>query len=182
MIIGISNYFHNKAKIKNIIIIFLLLVLFFISLPIIYHIFPFAAKLESLDALAFYTPKQIYSIMNSWGESGRKFQFWFHLIWDFAMPITGSIFLGLLISWLLQRSFKPKSLFQKLNLIALSSIFDLLENICIMIILFYYPKQLIIFAWVKTILTTIKYSFGIPLFIIIITGIVISTKNRFQKQ
>ena len=78
---------------------------------------------------------------------------WLHLTWDFIIPILGFLFVGLFISWLLQRSFRPGSKLQKLNLLALGSVFDLLENICLISMMVGYPARPVVVAWLKTIFT-----------------------------
>ena len=128
----LSDRLHTQAKGRLILSIFAALVLFMvITLPLLSRIYPAADEMESLDDPVFYTPDEIFSTMESWGEDGRNYQLWLHLTWDLIFPIMGFLFISLFISWLLQRSFGPESKLQRLNLLALGSVFDLLENVCL---------------------------------------------------
>lgn len=179
----ISNYFHGKAKSWLILTIFAIFVLFVsISLPVIYYFYPTVDEMVSLDDPIFYTPEEIFSIVESWGEAGRTQQFWFHLTWDFIVPVLALLFIGLFISWLTQRGFNPKSKMQKMNLIALAAIFDLLENLCIEIIVMVYPSKPIAIAWFKSIFTMAKYSFGVFIILIILISLIKAIKNKFKIQ
>jgi hypothetical protein len=183
MLYKISNWFHSRAKGRLILSVLGSFVIFMgVLLPIFNHIYPASVKMISLDDPVFYTPTEIFSIVESWGNDGRTLQFWFHLTWDFIVPILGLLFIGLFLSWLLQRSFKPESKLQKLNLVALASIFDLLENFCIAIIILAYPVRPMVIAWMKIVFTLSKYGFGVLIILLILAGLVITAKNRFRIQ
>lgn len=175
----ISKFFHKLAKSWLI-----LLILFFVFFLLALVIFPAfssqSPKMISLDGPSFYSPQQIFSIIETWGEIGRSLQLWFHLTWDVLVPVLGLFLIGLSISWLTQRGFKPKSKMQKANLVALGSIFDLLENLCIVILILFYPSNSIIVAWLKTIFTSIKYFFGIVIILVILISLIKAIKNKFR--
>ena len=134
----------------------------------------------SLDDPVFFEPEEIFSIVESWGDEGRNYELWFHLTWDLVFPILGFLFMGLFISWLLQRSFNPESRLQKLNLLALGSVFDLLENICLILIIAFYPIQPVVVAWLKTIFTIIKYGFELLDIPVILVGFIKAALNKFK--
>jgi FtsH-binding integral membrane protein len=136
----------------------------------------------SLDDPVFYTQEEVFSIMESWGDVGRTYQLWFHFTWDLIFPILGFLFVALFISWLLQRGFRPESKAQKLNLLALGSVFDLLENICLVSLIVMYSDRPVAIAWLKTIFTMSKYSFGIPILLMILIGFVKAAMNKFKVQ
>lgn len=183
MLTKISNYFHARAKSWLILTIFVIFVLFVnISLPVIYYFYPTVDEMVSLDDPIVYTPEEIFSIVESWGEAGRTQQFWFHLTWDFIVHVLGLLCIGLFISWLTQRGFNPKSKMQKMNLIALAAIFDLLENVCIELIVIAYPSKPIGIAWVKSIFTVAKYSFGVVIILIIVMSLYKAIQNRFNSS
>jgi hypothetical protein len=183
MLSRLSDRLHAWAKGWLILSVFATLVLFMaISLPLLNRIYPAANKMTSLDDPVFYTPERVFSIMESWGDGGRNYQMWFHLTWDFIVPILGFSFIGLSISWLLRRSFKPASRLQKLNLLALGSAFDLLENICLVSMLVVYPARFVAVAWLKTIFTMIKYSFAIPIILVMLVGLIKAGMNGFKIQ
>jgi len=183
MLSRLSDRLHAWAKGWLILSVFAVLVLFMvITLPLLGLIYPAADEMVSLDDLVFYTPEKVFSIVESWGDGGRAYQLWFHLTWDLIFPILGFLLVGLFISWLLQRGFRPGSKLQKLNLLALESAFDLLENICIVSMIVVYPARPVAVAWLKTIFTMIKYGFAIPIILLLLIGLIKAAMNRFKIQ
>jgi len=90
---------------------------------------------------------------------------------------------SLLISWLFQRSFKPGSKLQKLNVLPVGAgLFDLLENICIVTLLTVYPAQPAVVAWLSTVCTMSKMSFLGMSTLLILVGLVKAAMSRFKKQ
>ena len=183
MLSTLSNRLYIWAKGWVVITVFAAIVLFMaITLPFLGRIYPAGSEMVSLDDPVFYTAEEIFSIMESWGDGGRIYQLWFHLTWDFIFPVLGFLFVGLTISWLLQRGFGPGSKLRRLNLVALGSIFDLLENICLVSMIVVYPAQPRVVAWLKTIFTMSKYSYAIPLILIVLIGFVAAAMNKFRAQ
>jgi hypothetical protein len=177
----ISKFFHKWSKGWLILLLFFIMVFIFITtFSILNHFYPDASKMQSLDDPVFHMPEEIFSIIESWGEVGRVQQLWFHLTWDFVIPILGFFIIGLTISWLTQRSFNSKSKMQKINLIAFASIFDLLENICLEIMLIIYPSKIISLAWFKTIFTMTKYVLAGIIIIVVLISLVKAVKNKFK--
>jgi len=178
----ISDYFSARAKTKAIIWPILSIVILFLVYAILTIYFPQSTSAISLDDPIFYTPEQIYNILESWGENQRTIELWFHLTWDFILPISMLFIFAIVISWLYQRAFNPESKYQNLNLIAFVIILDLLENIFLAILIINYPYQLIIIAWIKSIITITKYIAIIPIVLIILIGLIIAGKNKFKIQ
>jgi hypothetical protein len=138
--------------------------------------------MKSLDAPAFYTPDEIFSIIESWGAGGRSYQLWFHLTWDVVVPVLSFAIIGLSLSWLFQRITRPGSGLRRLNLLALASGFDLLENFSLAALIVVYPSRPAWIAWLKTIFTLSKYGFGIVIILLMLIGLVLVAKNRFKIQ
>jgi len=183
MLSRLSDHFHTWAKGRLILSVFAALVLFMvITLPLLGLIYPAADEMVSLDDPIFYTAEETFSIVESWDDGGRIYQLWFHLTWDFIFPILGFLFVGLSTSWLLQRGFRPGSKLQRLNLLALGSVFDLLENICLVSMIVVYPAQPVVVAWLKTIFTMSKYGFMISIILVVLIGLVTAAMNRFRVQ
>jgi hypothetical protein len=183
MLSKISNLLHAWAKGWLILAVLAALVLFMaITLPLLSQIYPAGNELASLDDPVFYRPEEIFSIVESWGDGGRSFQLWFHLTWDLIVPILSFLFIGLSSSWLLQRGFRPGSKVQRLNLLALGTAFDLLENICIISMVVVYPARPVIIAWLKMIFTMSKYGFAIPILLLFATGLIKAAMNKFKVQ
>ncbi len=173
MLTKISNWFYKVAKVKWILSILLAFISCILLYPVIYIIYPNAIDFVSLDDLTFYNLQETYLILKSWGNEGRALELWFHLIWDTIVPILYSLFFALLISWFFQRGFNPTSKLYRLNAIAiLGGFFDIMENVCIEIMIAFYPTQLISIFWLKTVFTMSKYIFGVVLIFFILIGLV----------
>jgi hypothetical protein len=153
-----------------------------ITLPLLSLLYPVENELVPLDDPVFYTSEEVFSIVESWGDGGRTYQLWLHLTWDLIVPILGFLLIGLFISWLLQRGFRTGSKLQKLNLLALAPIFDLLENICLVSIIVVYPARPVTIAWLKTIFTLSKYGIAILIVLLMLIGLIKAAMNRFKIQ
>lgn len=181
MLSRISDRFHTWAKGWLVLSVFAALVVFMvITLPLLNRIHPAADEMASLDDPVFYTPEEAFSIVESWGDDGRTYQLWFHVTWDFIFPVLGFLLVGLSISWLLQRGFRPGSKLQRLNLLALGSLFDLLENISLVSMIVIYPARPGAIAWLKTIFTMSKYGFMISIILVVLMGLVAAAMNGFK--
>lgn len=179
MFSSISKWFHRLAKGWLILVIFGLFVLLIIVQGL-FTLDPAIVEYGFLDSINIHSPAQIYTMLALYGESGRAQVILIATTWDFLLPMIYTLFFGLSISWLLKRSFKPESKLQKLNLVALGGIFDLLENALTILIVMVYPTQLLVLAWIKTITTTIKYFSGIPIIVVLLVGLVKAAINRFK--
>jgi hypothetical protein len=183
MLSRLSDHFRAWAKGWLILTTAAVLVLFMaITLPLLGRVYPAADEMVSLDDPVYYTPEEVFAVVESWGDAGRTFQFWFHLTWDFIVPVLGLLVVSLSISWLLQRGFRSGSKLQKLNLLALGSVFDLLENLCLAIIIAVYPAQPVAVAWMKTISTMSKYGFMLSIILVVLIGLFAAAMNRFKVQ
>lgn len=182
-LIKISSFLLNKAKIRLIVIFLALLVLKFMSLPYLENLLHIKENTVSIDKPYFYTPNEIYGILTGWGDKGRSSQFIIHITWDLLLPIIYFFFLGFLISWLTKRGFNRNSKFQRLNLVSLVAVVDLLENISLFILIIIYPAKSNLFGWAKTGLTLVKYYlFGPAILFALITSLLFALKNKFKLQ
>jgi hypothetical protein len=181
MLAKISRVLHSWAKGWLILVIFAVFVVFVaVTLPVL-QAAP-GGSIESLDARFFYTPEEAFSTVASYGDAGR---FWIriYLTWDIVNPILYTLAFSLLISWLLQRGFKPGGKLQELNVLPVGAgLFDLLENICIVTLLTVYPAQPAVVAWLSTVCTMSKMSFLGVSTLLILVGLVKAAMNRFKKQ
>jgi hypothetical protein len=181
MISNLSNLFHSRAKGRLILALFIAFVVFVAgTLPLLQKA-P-GGDIESLDAKFFYTPEEAFSTVASYGDAGR---FWIriYLTWDIAIPIMYTLIFGLLISWLFQRSFKEKSKLQKWNVLPVfGGLFDIFENISIVILLSVYPSKPPAIAWMGTFCTMSKtIVLGMSTLLMLI-GLIKAMINRFKKQ
>lgn len=181
MLAKISRLFHSWARGWLILALFAAFVLFVaVTLPVL-QAAP-GGSIVSLDTQFFYTPEEAFSTVGSYGDASR---FWIriYLTWDIVNPILYTLAFSLLISWLFQRSFKPGSKLQKLNVLPVGAgLFDLLENISIVTLLTAYPAQLTVVAWLSTACTMSKISFLGVSTLLILFGVVRAAMNRFKKQ
>ena len=183
MLTKLSDRFYTLVKGRLILALLAAFLLFMgITLPLLSHLYPDEMKLESLDDPVFYTPGEIFSILDSWGGEGRSFQLWFHLTWDVVVPVLGFLIFGLSLSWLYMRVAQPGSWLRRLNLLALASGFDLLENFSQAALTVAYPSRPAWVAWLKTIFTLSKYGFGIVIILFLLIGLALAARNRFKVQ
>jgi hypothetical protein len=102
---------------------------------------------------------------------------------DIIYPIIYTLFYGLLLSWLLQRAYKPDSPMQKLNAMPAGAwLFDLLENIGIVSMLSMYPSQPSVLAWLTMIFGLVKWAFAIGSILLSLFMLVKAGLNGFRKQ
>ena len=136
-----------------------------------------------LDLMFFYTPDQASEMMNRYGEVGRSVYLKIELTADIIYPIASTLFFGLLISWLLQRGFRPDHKIQNFNVAPVGSwFFDLIENAVIVPMLLIYPTQSAILAWLAMILGTVKWAFAFMSLGLVLIGLVRAAMNGFRKQ
>lgn len=181
MLSKLSRLFHSWTRGWLILALFAAFVAFMaVTLPAL-QAAP-GGSIVSLDAQLFYTPEEAFSTVASYGDAAP---FWIrmYLTWDIVNPILYTLAFGLLISWLFQRSFKPGSKLQKLNVLPVGAgLFDLLENISIVILLAVYPAQPTVLAWISTICTVSKISFLGASVLLVLVGLLKAAMNRFKKQ
>jgi hypothetical protein len=135
---------------------------------------------KSLDGQIGYTPDQAFSTIASYGESGRTQMIWIHL-GDFILIILYTAMFSLSISWLFSRGFDMDNKIHLVNLVPLfGGLFDVLENIWILILLLIYPTKSIMIGWLSTVFTTGKYILGLPIIIVIFIGFFKAAANRFK--
>ena len=181
MLTRISRMLHSRAQGWLILMLFAALVVcMVITLPIL-QAAP-GGSIVSLDARLFYTPEEAFSTVGSYGDAAS---FWIgmYLTWDVVTPVLYALAFSLLMSWIFQRSFKPESRMQQLNVLPLGAgLFDLLENVCIVTLLATYPARLTVVAWLGTLFTMTKIGLlavSIPL---ILFGVIKAAANKLKKQ
>lgn len=181
MLSRLSRNFHNWTKGWLIIVLFTVLVVYIvITLPILQKL-P-GGDIVALDAQLFYPPDKAFETVASYGDSARLWTR-LYLTWDVVTPILYTLAFGLSISWLFQRGFKPESKMQNLNLIPVGAgLFDLLENINIVILMSLHPKQPVGIAWLSTVCTMMKICFLAISILLIMIGLIMATIHGFKKQ
>ena len=154
-------------------------------MPLAGGIMAFAANnhVTPLDLMFFYTPMKAFEMMDKYGEAGRAIYLKIELTADIIYPIIYTLFYGLLLSWLLQRAFKPDSGMRKLNVMPVGAwFFDLLENVGVVSMLAMYPSKPVILAWLTMIFGSLKWGFFLITVLLVLVGLVKAALNRFRKQ
>jgi hypothetical protein len=186
MLNTISQKFHAWTTGWRVIILLIAetLMMFYI-MPIAAGIMALAANdsVMPLDLMFFYTPAQAFEMMDRYGEAGRSVYLRIELTADIIYPIIYTLFYGLLLSWLLQRAFKPDSKIQKWNVMPVGAwFFDMLENVGIVSMLMMYPSKPEIVAWLTMLFGSLKWGFFVITMGLVLVGLVRAALNRFRKQ
>ena len=136
-----------------------------------------------LDLMFFYTPAKAFEMIDKYGEAGRAIYMKIELTADIIYPIIYTLFYGLLLSWLMQRAFKPDSSMQKMNVMIVGAwFFDLLENVGIVSMLGMYPSKPAIMAWITMLFGSLKWGFFVVTLGLVLVGLVRAAMNGFRKQ
>lgn len=182
----ISEKFHAWAKGRWVLVMFIADALMAgYVMPLAAGIMAFAANnsVLPLDLMFFYTPEQVFAMIDKYGEAGRSIYWKIELTADIIYPIIYTLFFGLLMSWLFQRGFKSNSAMQKWNLMPVGGwFFDLLENIGIVAMLSLYPTKSTALAWLTMIFGSLKWAFALVSIVLILVGLVRAALNGFRKQ
>jgi hypothetical protein len=181
MLIKNSQWLYRIASGKTVIFLIAGFIVFMIvTLSLLPILIPASQTMVSLDDPVCYSPQEIFNILEDWGPTGRTQQLWFHMTWDIIVPVWSFLIIGTGSSWLLKRAFAPDSKWRLLNLVALTSVFDLLENFSLAGLILFYKQHLLWLAWVKNTFTMIKYGSGVLILGVFLVGFVLAVKNRFR--
>jgi hypothetical protein len=177
----LSDRFYAWTTGRRVLSVLAALALFMaVTLPLLSRIYPAADAMTSLDDPVFHTPAELFSIVDAWGADGRAYQLGFHLTWDLVFPVLGFLLVALSLSWLLRRGVGPASTLRRLNLLALGTAFDLLENLCLVSIIAVYPARPAALARLKTLFTTSKYGCMLLIGLAVVVGFVAAAINGFK--
>ncbi len=124
-----------------------------------------------IDILFFYTPDEVYAMVDAYGPVVRADYIRFELTADILYPVLYTLFMCLAISLLFQRGFKAESRWQLLNLVPLGAgFFDVLENLSIVGMLALHPSRPAELAWAATSFTMLKWSIAAAALGLILVG------------
>jgi len=142
----------RSATGKNILILLALFLLAnFVVVPLIYP------KFQTLDTLNGYTPSQAYQLISSYGGQGRQSYAIIEATLDLAYPFISALLFSLLILFSFQRGFPNQKWAYWLGLLPFAVMaFDYLENICVLVLLLEFPRELITVARIANFFTTAK--------------------------
>ena len=132
-----------------------------------------------IDLMFFYTPDQVYAMVDAYGPDLRPVYARFELTADILYPILYTLFFCLTISWLFERGFDHGSAIQRLNLLPLGAgLFDFLENFSIVAMLTLHPAQPAAVAWAATLFTMAKWLFALAALVLVLIGIAAALRKR----
>lgn len=160
MMTRFSNLLIRLANGRTLLILFLL---FILTTSVIFPLMSSliedpAGELEKIDTKLYYSPAELYEIMEPYGAQGRRVYALSHLTADVFFPLVYAFFFGLLIANIFQRAFPKDSWAQRLNLVPfMLLIFDLVENLGIVILLLSYPTQMVGLARLTGLVTSLKW-------------------------
>lgn len=183
MFTNISNRFYGWAKGWLVLVLFVLDGFFAgFLLPLIQGMMQGGqGGITPLDLMMFQTPDKLFAMLAKMGD--LTFYRNVELTVDIIYPIIYLFFFGLAISWLFQRGFSTSSPMRKLNVTPLGAwLFDLLENIAIVVLIAVFPATPPALGWLLFIFSSAKWLFVFATVFLLLTGLVMALKNGFKKQ
>ena len=152
---------------KNILILLAVFLLAnFVVVPLVYP------KFQTLDMMNGYTPAQANQLIASYGQQGRQSYAVVEATLDLAYPFVSGMLFSLLILYSFQRGFPNQRWAQFLALLPFAVMLsDYLENVCVLILLLGYPRELAAVARVANFFTTAKMVLS-PFEILFVLGFV----------
>ena len=157
----LSVWFYGKSK-NNLVLLLIMAV--FLSFNA--FIFPYVIKLYGLqdhvilDLQFGFTPEFAHAVLAGYGEYGRQGIMLFTGIIDTIFPLVYGSLLVLGISRFKIKSNAGSNNFKIINLTPfIAVLFDFLENTGILIMIQYYPGQIIPVAWITSIAGMLKWIF-----------------------
>lgn len=160
MVTRFSDQLVRLATGRNLLLLFLL---FLLTTSVIFPLMSSliedpGGELEKIDTKLNYTSAELYKIIDAYGAQGRQVYALSHLTADVLFPLVYAFFFGLLTAYIFQRAFPIDSWVQRLNLVPfMLLIFDLLENLGVVILLLAFPTQMEGLARFTGILTSVKW-------------------------
>ena len=169
------------------------LVLLLLAIQIIFMvvILPFAetalgegsGRATPIDQQFFYTPEKSYALISTYTAEGRDLYRLFELTGDIVYPCVYSLFLSFFISWLFKRGMPSRSRLLKLNLVPLGAgCCDILENVCIAVMVSLYPSAAPGVSWLGTAFTMLKWLLLGASLVIVIGGAAAAIKAKLAKK
>ncbi|MCC7117296.1 MAG: hypothetical protein IT310_02130 [Anaerolineales bacterium] len=138
---------------------------------------------QPLDLMIFATPDKLFEMIERYGDSTRRFYRNVELSADLIYPIIYVLAFSLLISFLFKRGFAPHQPIRQWNIVPVGAyVFDLLENITIVILLSVFPTQPVTLGWLLFLFIALKWFFVGALIVLILFGLVMALKNKFKIQ
>jgi hypothetical protein len=125
----------------------------------------------SPDTSLLYSPRNLYSWAQSYGQAGRSAYVRARLTFDLVWPWVYTSFLCISISWLYAKVSLSDHDWRYANLAPiLALLFDYLENISTSLVMLRYPAKTPLVDWLAPIFTLAKWSLVAGSFILLLAG------------
>ncbi len=154
-----------------------------------FHGVPGVPRIDSLlrigipDMMFSYSPSSIYSKLAQFGSEGRLAYRLFLERVDFIFPVVYGFFLVMTITFGLARLFPNRPTLQKLSLLPLAAtFFDYAENVCLLILLHSYPRELQNTEKLANVFTLAKWAFAAISVLLLFTVLVGLLIRNFPKR
>lgn len=173
---NLSEFFYRKSTFWATVISLALFVLF------LWQVLPAESaradevlgSAPSPDTSFYYTKSELYQIAEEYGREGRFFYIDSRITFDIIWPFIYTIFLINGISWIANKTILEGSRVRLLNLVPLGGLlFDFLENISNMVVMFRYPNPTDILASLAGIFTALKWVFVGGSFVILVLAFIL---------
>jgi hypothetical protein len=127
---------------------------------------------QSPDMSLIYSPADLYSLAESYGERGRQAYIRARFTFDLAWPLVYTFFLTTSISWVFGRTVIPRDRWKLVNLTPLlAALCDYLENVSASLVMHRYPEQTALMAFLAPGFTALKWGLLAASFMLLIGGL-----------
>lgn len=135
---------------------------------------------SSPDTSLIYSSDDLFDLAEAYGEEGRNAYIVLRLTFDVIWPIVYFMFLASLTGVLIQK-LNIKEKYKYLILLPLFGlIFDYLENITSVVVMFKYPTEMLFFANVAPVMTLTKWIFiGVGFINVFLLLVILLIKKDF---
>lgn len=123
-----------------------------------------------IDSTFNYSADQVYSMIEAYGPKGRKVHIILEIV-DFIFPLIYSLFFSLCVTLITRQMFPLNTFTKTICLLPLSIIlFEYVENIGVLTMLFSYPRRLDVLASITNAATILKTLVTVYSLLAIIAG------------
>ncbi|MBA6341482.1 hypothetical protein H4J59_10840 [Colwellia sp. MB02u-10] len=167
----LEEFFLRQAKYttKKILCLFFLVYLIF-PLYLLPQILP---EGQPLDLQLYYTPMQAYKLIASYGVENRLAYIKGLITIDMVYPLFYSLFLSLLLTFFIARSYAKNHKMQYVRVLPFFiMLVDIIENICIILMLLEFPCVIESLALVSGLMTLLKWLLIVMIFVILCYAVV----------
>lgn len=181
----ISNALYRHANGRGLLLFLALMLLFAtVIVPTAQNkLLGYSNGVDLVDLLFAYTPETVYRMIEAYGEEGRPYYRDFAMSFDLAYPVVYSVFLSLLIGWLLKRAAPAEGNWRLLNLLPFGGmVFDWLENVSVITMLTLFPAIHPTLARFGSAFTSIKWGFSATALLLIVVLSVLAARRFLAGQ